>query len=131
MLKNVRMYPNVSVKKENYSNVKKVVMPNQSMSLQDIIKRFIRRESLPLEKQAVYEDRMGDLEKIAHEDISVKADMAADLKEKLSKKEKEMKEKEQKEKKEKQEKYDQDVIAKHEAKKASSKPEAKPSADGQ
>lgn len=56
-----------------------MVVPDQSMGLKEIIKRFIRKESLPIQKQGFYEDRFGDLEKMANEDIVVQLERAKEI----------------------------------------------------
>jgi len=76
----MRLYPNVPVAGQSFIDVKVVTVPNQSLSLREIIKRFIRNEALPLEKEGIYEERMGDLEKFAREDITVRHERAAAMK---------------------------------------------------
>ena len=80
----VRLYPVVKVQRKSFKDVKRVTVPNQSLSLQEIISRFIRRESLPVSKEGVYEERFGDLEKIAHEDILVQMEWAKEIRAKLA-----------------------------------------------
>lgn len=70
----VRLYPPVKVIGKSFVNAKRTVVPNQSMSLREIVKRFVRRESLPLSKEGTFEDRYGDLEKLSKEDITVQMD---------------------------------------------------------
>jgi len=79
-MKKLKLYPSFKVKSMDFSKTKRMVVPNQSMTLQDIIRRFTRNESLPIEKRGVYEDRFGDLDKLSREDISVKAERAVQLK---------------------------------------------------
>lgn len=74
------LYPKVEVKPESFKGRKTVTVPNQSMSLQTILKRFTRRESLPIEKEGFYDDRFGDVEKLQHEDITVRMERADNLK---------------------------------------------------
>lgn len=69
-----RYYPEVARRSQSFKGQKVNTVPSQAMSLQDIIKRFIRKESLPIEKQGFYEERLGDLEKIAREDMTERAD---------------------------------------------------------
>jgi len=76
---------NVKVIGQDFTKVKKVVVPMQSMTLREIIKRFMRKESLPVEKEGIYKDDMGDLEKIAREDITVQMERVENLKKGLSK----------------------------------------------
>lgn len=73
------LYPKVPRKALDFSKVKSVTVPDQSMSLAEIIRRFVRKESLPVLKEGVYEDRFGDLEKLANEDIVVQLDRAAEI----------------------------------------------------
>lgn len=48
----------------------KQVVPNQSMSLQDILERFTRGEALPVGMDVNYENVFGtDLEKVVHYDL--------------------------------------------------------------
>lgn len=77
----IMLYPTaLKFKRKKQEFGKKQTVPNQSMSLQEIIKRFIRKEALPLEKEGVYEERFGDLEKLSREDITVRRERAAQLK---------------------------------------------------
>lgn len=65
----MRNYPDRPVPGKSFKGVKKLTVPNQSMSLQEIIRRFTRNESLPIKQQGVYDTRFGDIEKIAKMDI--------------------------------------------------------------
>jgi len=89
----MHLYPTFKRTPQSFAGVKKVTVPMQSMTLREIIQRFIRKESLPIEKEGMYEDRMGDLEKLSREDITVQHDRAADLKDKIKKAEDRMKKK--------------------------------------
>jgi len=65
----IRLYPPRRQKGQSFKGVKKVVVPNQSMTLQQILKRFIKHEALPIVKEGVYSDEQDiDLEKFKHED---------------------------------------------------------------
>lgn len=46
-----------------------MVVPNQALSLQEIIERFTRGEALPIEKEFNYHESDDDLEKIRHMDL--------------------------------------------------------------
>lgn len=81
----MRLYKPVKVVGQRFDQTKVVVVPNQSMTLKEIIRRFVRKESLPVHQEGIYEDRMGDLEKIANEDIFDKHERASALKSKLKK----------------------------------------------
>lgn len=80
-MKQTILYPKIVVKGQSFKGVKVTVVPNQSMSLQQILKRFIKKESLPLSKEGFYEDRYDyDLEKVQTEDLVVKDEIMADVK---------------------------------------------------
>jgi len=51
-----------------FNGVKRLTLPNQCMSLQEMLRRFVRREPLPVEKKGVYIETEYDLEKLAKED---------------------------------------------------------------
>lgn len=59
---------------------KSKAVPNQSMTLQEIIKRFIKRESLPTEKQGVYVETDYDLEKLSKEDQTIQDEVLEEMK---------------------------------------------------
>lgn len=80
---NIRLYPSVQVTGQSFKKVKRCVVPNQSMSLREIIKRFIRRESLPVHQEGSYEERFGDLEKLSKADIVVQMEKVDELKSQL------------------------------------------------
>lgn len=77
VLSKLRLYPPVPVVGQSFAKAKKVVMPNQSMSLREIIRRFMRNESLPVSHEGFYADDMGDLEKMSKEDITIRHERAA------------------------------------------------------
>lgn len=74
------LYPTVKVTGKSFKAVKRVTVPNQSMSLKEILQRFVRRESLPISREVVYEERFGDLEKLSKEDIVIKMQKVEELK---------------------------------------------------
>jgi len=43
---------------------KKQVVPNQAMSLEEILKRFVRNEALPIGREALYHEGEDDLSKL-------------------------------------------------------------------
>lgn len=47
----------------------RATVPNQSLSLKQILTKFIKREALPVGRQGVYETKFGDLEKIMNADF--------------------------------------------------------------
>lgn len=80
-------------KQLSFVGVKEVTVPSQAMTLKEIIKRFIRHESLPIKQEGFYEDRMGDLEKMANMDITEQIDRANELRANIASADKRMKEK--------------------------------------
>lgn len=56
----------------------------QSLSLKEIVRRFVRRESLPLSHEGTYNDLYDyDLEKLAKEDMTVQDEVLSELREKV------------------------------------------------
>lgn len=76
-------YPTVVVKGQSFTNVKRVTVPKQSLSLREILKRYIRKEPLPGSNDGVYEERWGDLEKLSKADITVQMEKVEELKGKI------------------------------------------------
>lgn len=99
-MRTVRLYPLVKVQGKKFTGVVRSVVPNQSMSLREIIKRFVRRESLPVSHEGIYSEGHGDLEKLSRRDISEIFDDGRDLRARMRKFEKDEKERLAKEKKE-------------------------------
>lgn len=60
---------------------KKIVVPNQSLSIEEILQRFTRNEALPIGQEVQYHESDDDLEKISHMDLVDKAEYAETLKE--------------------------------------------------
>lgn len=60
---------------------KKMVVPNQAMSLQEILERFTRNEALPIGQDVQYHESDDDLEKISHMDLVDKAEYVEKLQE--------------------------------------------------
>lgn len=88
------LYPKVPRKAIDFSKVKEQTLPSQSLSLREIIRRFVRHESLPVHKEGFYEDRMGDLEKLSNADITVQMERAEELKRNIAAADARMKKKE-------------------------------------
>lgn len=74
------LYPKVVVERQSFLGVKREVVPNQSMSLKEILRRFVKREALPVARQGMYEERFGDLEKLGKADITVQMERIEELK---------------------------------------------------
>lgn len=64
---------------QSFVGIKRCTVPNQSLSLREILKRFVRREPLPLHREGSFEERFGDLEKVARADITVQMEEAEKL----------------------------------------------------
>lgn len=86
------------VYRQSFADAERLVVPNQSLSLKQILQRFVRREQLPILREGVYEERFGDLEKMARMDMVDRAEIADDLREKIAGFERREKEREEKEK---------------------------------
>lgn len=82
-MKELHLYPTRKLPGKDFSKEKLQVVPNQSLTLKDIIQRFIRKESLPIGREGIYNEQLGDLEKIAREDIVDQQDRANRLRTKL------------------------------------------------
>lgn len=83
MSKQWRLYPDRQIVGQDLSKEKSVVVPNQSMTLKEILRRFVRRESLPIERQGIYAEGFGDLEKIMHEDFTVQEERLNEVRKKV------------------------------------------------
>lgn len=90
----MRLYPKVTDVGQSFVGCKVHTVPNQNMTLREIIKRFIRKESLPVEQNGVYHENLGDLEKLSKADIYDQFERAADIRAKIDKADKRMKFKE-------------------------------------
>jgi len=75
------LYPKVIVKGQSFVGCKVITVPDQSLSLAEIIRRFTRKEALPIEKEGTYETRFGDLEKIRDSDLTEQAEHIEHIKE--------------------------------------------------
>lgn len=98
-MKKIILYPTVTVIGQDFKNVKVVTVPNQSMSLREIIQRFTRKESLPIEKDGIYVEGLGDLEKMDKADIQEKREAYERVKSNVSKIKKQIEDKEEEKKK--------------------------------
>lgn len=81
----MRLYPTVVVEGQSFKGCKVYTVPQQNMSLREIIKRFVRREQLPVSHSGVYIENLGDLEKLARADIFERVEQAKELKEYIAK----------------------------------------------
>lgn len=92
----LRLYRPVKVIGQDLSKEKVITVPNQSMTLHEIIQRFTRRESLPVMQNGTYREDMGDLEKLSKEDITVQMERVEDLRTKIKNASTRMKQQEEK-----------------------------------
>jgi len=93
----LRLYPSRKEKGTSFKGVEIITIPSQSLTLRDIIKRFIRKESLPIQREGFYSEDLGDIEKMERLDMTERHEMAADLKQKLNRLEKRFEQKAAKE----------------------------------
>lgn len=56
----------------SFKGAPKLTVPNQSMTLREIIRRFTRKEPLAIQKEGFYETRFGDIDALARMDITEK-----------------------------------------------------------
>lgn len=83
-MKKIMLYPSVPrVRRVKFGKSKTV--PNQAMSLREMLRRFVRREALPVEKEGVYVESEYDLEKIPFMDRTEQDAILAEQKEKTAK----------------------------------------------
>lgn len=82
-MSNMHLYPVVKVDRQDFSKEKSITVPNQNLSLRDIILRFLRKETLPVDHEGTYQENLGDLEKLQHEDITVRKEKAAHIRSRL------------------------------------------------
>lgn len=59
---------------------KKMVVPDQSMSLEEILARFTRGEAVPIGRDGSYHESEDDLEKVSRMDLVDKAEFVEKLK---------------------------------------------------
>lgn len=93
-MKKLVLYPSKPIVGIDFSGVKKHVVPNQSMTLKEIIRRFVKRESLPAEKQGIYHESDYDLEKVLNEDIVDRHEILEEIKSDVEVKRKKVKDEE-------------------------------------
>lgn len=61
---------------QSFKGCEVLTLPNQSLTLKEILQRFVRREALPVAKDGEYTEGYGDLEKIARKDITEQMEIA-------------------------------------------------------
>lgn len=86
MSKELILYPARPVKYQSFKGVKKCTIPNQSMSLKEIIRRFVKREALPTMKEGIFVEGEYDLEKLSKEDLVIQNEVLAVVKADVAKK---------------------------------------------
>lgn len=84
-MKKLILYPDIKIVGQDFSNVPKLAVPKQSLTLREIIKRYVRKEPVPTTKDGLYVENMGDLEKLANADLTVRMERVGYLKRMLRK----------------------------------------------
>jgi len=79
MPRQIMLY-NPSPRARDMRKGKLLTLPKQAMSLQEMFRRFIRREPLPQEKPGVFIDGEHDLEKVARMDMVDQQELLDELK---------------------------------------------------
>ena len=82
-MKNLILYPTREIKGQSFDGDPVFTKPDESLSLKEILKRYVRGERLPTSvKQGYYESRYPyDLEKLQNLDITQKLSIAEEMKE--------------------------------------------------
>lgn len=80
MAKRLILYRDQPRAGQSFKKSQKFVVPNQSMTLQEIIRRFVKREPLPQMKDGSYHEGEYDLEKLAKEDRVVRDEVLEEVK---------------------------------------------------
>jgi len=66
----LQLYSPRPIVRKSFKGAKSTVVPNQSMSLRTIIQKYVRHEPMDVNSQeGFYEENLGDLEKLAHQDM--------------------------------------------------------------
>lgn len=65
----------------SFDGVEELTVPNQSMSLEEILQRFVRKEKLPIGKDVQYHETDYDLEKLSRMDLTERDEFIAAQKE--------------------------------------------------
>lgn len=109
MVKNVH-YPNAKAGPgQSFAGEKRMTVPRQSMSLREIVARYVRREPIMVNsREGVYEHRFGDLEKMSKLDIFEQHEIIDELKLKIAQFEEREKARVQKEKEENEKKVSEE-----------------------
>lgn len=92
----VRLYPKVVVKGQSFVGEVKQTVPRQTLSLREILRRYVRNEPLPGTKGGIYEERFGDLEKMSKMDMVDQMDKVEELKGQIAEFERRQKDREEK-----------------------------------
>lgn len=81
----MRLYKPVLVVGQSFVGEKVMTVPDQAMSIREILTRYVRRQPLPQTADGIYVEGLGDLEKMANEDMVDKRERIDSWKDKLSK----------------------------------------------
>lgn len=64
----------------SFEGVEELTVPNQSMTLQEILQRFVRKEKLPVGKEVSFSESNYDLEKLSSMDLVERDEFIAEQK---------------------------------------------------
>lgn len=103
---------------------KKNVVPNQSISLQEILLRFTRNEALPVGNEVHYHESEDDLEKVKHMDLVDRYEFIDKLKETQERYQQQERLKAEREKRQTVEKAKAEILEEIEKQKAVQPPKA-------
>lgn len=92
----------------SFKGVQSLTLPNDALTIRQIIKRFIRNQSLPIEKEGAYLDIGEDVEKIRTADFTEREEFLDRHKTKLNRIKKDLEDKEAASKKAAEEKAEAD-----------------------
>lgn len=87
-MRNVILYPAVPRVRRLFVGVKRCTLPNQCMSLAEMLRRYVRREPLPAAKDGVYVETDYDLEKLTKMDRVEQEEVLTEMKQTVARKRK-------------------------------------------
>jgi len=86
------VYPAPSAGTRAQNKKGKLTVPDSSMSLKEILNRFVRNEAVPVGRNVTWHESDDDLDKIAHADLTEQAEFVEKQKETQRKYDREQKE---------------------------------------
>lgn len=88
MSKTIKLYPTYKRIGQDFSNVEKMTVPNQTLTLKEILRRYIKKEPLPSMKEGTFHESEYDLEKLSQADLTEQHEVIEELKQKVKRKKK-------------------------------------------